>query len=124
MDFFRRIVTLVIVVFAFIYFRAENIHQANAYILGILKNPSSHNLLGEITNSKFGLANLYPLGVGLLILLVFDIIKYNKIDLSEKILKLFLPIRWVVYLAFLLGIIIYGIYGPEFSESAFIYFQF
>lgn len=124
LDFFRRIVTLVIVVFAFIYFRAENIHQANAYILGILKNPSSHNLLGEITNSKFGLANLYPLGVGLFILLVFDIIKYNKIDISEKILKLFLPIRWVVYLAFLLGIIIYGIYGPEFSESAFIYFQF
>ena len=113
-----------IVVFAFIYFRAENIHQGNAYILGILKNPSSNNLLEEIANSKFGLANLYPLGVGIFILLIFDIIKYNKIDLSEKIFKLFLPIRWIVYFTFLLAIIIFGIYGPEFSESAFIYFQF
>ena len=124
MDFFRRILTLVIVVFAFIYFRAENIHQGNAYILGILNNPSSNNLLEEIANSKFALANLYPLGIGIFILLVFDIIKYNKIDLSEKIFKLFLPIRWIVYLAFLLAIIIFGIYGPDFSESAFIYFQF
>lgn len=124
LDFLRRILTLVIVVFAFIYFRAENIHQGNDYILGILNNPSSKNLLEEITNSKFGLANLYPLCIGIFVLLVFDILKYNGIDLGDKILRAFLPIRWIIYLAFLLGIIIYGIYGPEFSESAFIYFQF
>ena len=124
LDFFRRILTLLIVVFAFIYFRAETIHQGNDYILGIINNPWSKNLLEEITNSKFGLANLYPLGVGIFILLVFDILKYNRINLGEKIIRLVLPIRWIIYLAFLLGIIIFGIYGPEFSESAFIYFQF
>ena len=124
LDFFRRILTLFIVVFAFIYFRAETIHQGNDYILGIINNPWSNNLLEEITSSKFGLANLYPLGVGIFILLVFDILKYNRINLGEKIIRLVLPIRWIIYLAFLLGIIIFGIYGPEFSESAFIYFQF
>ena len=124
LDFFRRILTLFIVVFAFIYFRAETIHQGNDYILGIINNPWSNNLLEEITNSKFGLANLYPLGVGIFILLVFDILKYNRINLGEEIIRLVLPIRWIIYLAFLLGIIIFGIYGPEFSESAFIYFQF
>lgn len=124
LDFFRRILTLLIVVFAFIYFRAETIHQGNDYILGIINNPWSNNLLEEITSSKFGLANLYPLGVGIFILLVFDILKYNRINLGEKIIRLVLPIRWIIYLAFILGIIIFGIYGPEFSESAFIYFQF
>ena len=124
LDFFRRILTLLIVVFAFIYFRAETIHQGNDYILGIINNPWSNNLLEEITSSEFGLANLYPLGVGIFILLVFDILKYNRINLGEKIIRLALPIRWIIYLAFLLGIIIFGIYGPEFSESAFIYFQF
>ena len=124
LDFFGRILTLLIVVFAFIYFRAETIHQGNDYILGIINNPWSNNLLEEITNSKFGLANLYPLGVGIFILLVFDILKYNRINLGEKIIRLVLPIRWIIYLAFILGIIIFGIYGPEFSESAFIYFQF
>lgn len=124
LDFFRRILTLLIVVFAFIYFRAETIHQGNEYIMGIISSPWSTNLLEEITSSKFGLANLYPLGVGIFILLVFDILKYNRINLGEKIIRLVLPIRWIIYLAFILGIIIFGIYGPEFSESAFIYFQF
>ena len=102
LDFFRRILTLLIVVFAFIYFRAETIHQGNDYILGIINNPWSNNLLEEITNSKFGLANLYPLGVGIFILLVFDILKYNRINLGEKIIRLVLPIRWIIYLAFIL----------------------
>lgn len=124
LDSIRRILTFIIVVFAFIYFRAENIQQGNEFILSIINNPSSKNLLEEIANSKFGLANIYPLICGLVVLFIFDIIKYNKINLSQKVINLVLPLRWIVYLAFIFAIIIFGIYGPEFSESAFIYFQF
>lgn len=123
-DTIRRVLTFIIVVFAFIYFRAENIQQGNEFILSIINNPSSKNLVHEIANSKFGLANIYPLICGLVVLLIFDIIKYNKINLSQKVINLVLPLRWIVYLAFIFAIIIFGIYGPEFSESAFIYFQF
>ncbi|WP_236251323.1 hypothetical protein [Peptoniphilus harei] len=80
--------------------------------------------LRRITSSEFGLANLYPLGVGIFILLVFDILKYNKINLGEKIIRLVLPIRWIIYLAFLLGIIIFGIYGPEFLSQPLFTFSF
>ena len=123
-DTIRRVLTFIIVVFAFIYFRAENIQQGNEFILSIINNPSSKNLVNEISNSKFGLANIYPLICGLVVLFIFDIIKYNKINLSQKVINLVLPLRWIVYLAFIFAIIIFGIYGPEFSESAFIYFQF
>lgn len=123
-DTVRRVLTFIIVVFAFIYFRAENIHHGNEFILSIINNPSSKNLVHEIANSKFGLANIYPLICGLVVLFIFDIIKYNKINLSQKVINLILPIRWIVYLTFIFAIIIFGIYGPEFSESAFIYFQF
>ena len=123
-DSMRRILTFIIVVFAFIYFRAENIHHGNEFILSIINNPSSKNLLEEIANSKFGLANIYPLICGVVILFIFDILKYNKVNLSQKVINLVLPIRWIIYFAFIFAIIIFGIYGPEFSESAFIYFQF
>lgn len=123
-DTIRRVLTFIIVVFAFIYFRAENIQQGNEFILSIINNPSSKNLVHEIANSKFGLANIYPLICGLVVLFIFDIIKYNKINLSQKVINLVLPLRWIVYLTFIFAIIIFGIYGPEFSESAFIYFQF
>ena len=35
-----------------------------------------------------------------------------------------LPIRWAVYLAGIFAVLIFGVYGPGFSESQFIYFQF
>ena len=124
LDSFRRIITFIIVVFAFIYFRAENIHHGNEYLLAIINNPRSINLMEDLSKTSFGISNIYPLIIGIIILFVFDILKYNKINLVEKVLKIILPIRWLIYLAFIFAIIIFGVYGPEFSESAFIYFQF
>lgn len=124
LDSLRRVLTFIIVVFAFIYFRAENIHHGNEYLLAIINNPRSLNLMEDLSKTKFGTANIYPLLVGIAILFIFDVLKYNKINLSEKVLKIILPIRWIIYLAFIFAIIIFGVYGPEFSESAFIYFQF
>lgn len=124
LDSFRRILTFIIVVFAFIYFRAENIHHGNEYLLAIINNPRSINLMEDLSKTSFGISNIYPLLFGIIILFVFDILKYNKINLLEKVLKIILPIRWLIYLAFIFAIIIFGVYGPDFSESAFIYFQF
>ncbi|MGR5590934.1 MBOAT family O-acyltransferase [Peptoniphilus grossensis] len=124
LDSLRRVLTFIIVVFAFIYFRAENIHHGNEYLLAIINNPRSLNLMEDLAKTKFGTANIYPLLVGVATLFIFDVLKYNKINLSEKVLKIILPIRWIIYLAFIFAIIIFGVYGPEFSESAFIYFQF
>ena len=124
LDTFRRILTFIIVVFAFIYFRAENIHHGNEYLLAIINNPRSLNIMDDLSKTSFGISNIYPLIIGIIILFVFDILKYNKINLAEKVLKIILPIRWLIYLAFIFAIIIFGVYGPEFSESAFIYFQF
>lgn len=124
LDSFRRILTFIIVVFAFIYFRAENIHHGNEYLLAIINNPRSLNIMEDLSKTSFGISNIYPLIIGIIILFVFDILKYNKINLAEKVLKIILPIRWLIYLAFIFAIIIFGVYGPDFSESAFIYFQF
>ena len=124
LDTLRRILTFIIVVFAFIYFRAENIHHGNEYLLAIINNPRSLNIMEDLSKTSFGISNIYPLIIGIIILFVFDILKYNKINLAEKVLKIILPIRWLIYLAFIFAIIIFGVYGPEFSESAFIYFQF
>lgn len=124
LDSFRRILTFIIVVFAFIYFRAENIHHGNEYLLAIINNPRSLNIMEDLSKTSFGISNIYPLIIGIIILFVFDILKYNKINLAEKVLKIILPIRWLIYFAFIFAIIIFGVYGPEFSESAFIYFQF
>ena len=46
------------------------------------------------------------------------------IQVRDYLLRLPLPVRWVCYLVSIYLILIFGIYGPGFSESQFIYFQF
>jgi D-alanyl-lipoteichoic acid acyltransferase DltB (MBOAT superfamily) len=62
--------------------------------------------------------------VSLLILLIVDLCKYNKINLIVWITKQGLWFRWLIYFTAIFGILIFGVYGPGYDASQFIYFQF
>lgn len=124
-NFFRRILTFIIVVFAFIFFRAENIHDGLNFIGNIFAKSFDYEIfLRELSKTDFGFINLYPLLISLALLFFIDIFKYNGINLILKVEKLILPFRWIVLLLMIFTILIFGVYGPGFSESQFIYFQF
>ena len=55
---------------------------------------------------------------------VVDGLNAAHIQVRDYLLRLPLPVRWVCYLVCIYLILIFGIYGPGFSESQFIYFQF
>lgn len=124
-DLLRRILCFLFVVFAFIFFRAKNIKEANIFIKNLFAfNLSWHLFFKDLEKSNFGYNNLAVLGISLFILFLVDLIKYNKIDPLKILQKVFLPLRWVLYFIIIFSILIFGIYGPGFSESQFIYFQF
>ena len=58
------------------------------------------------------------------ILAVADICKYRNIHLIEWITKQGIWFRWLIYFAAIFGILIFGVYGPGYDASQFIYFQF
>ena len=60
----------------------------------------------------------------LMILIGADICKYIGFQVSTFIMKQGIWFRWMIYLAAIFGVLIYGIYGPAYSASEFIYFQF
>ena len=62
--------------------------------------------------------------VGFFVLLIADILKYRKTDTLKRFLQLPLAVRWLILYAAIISILIFGIYGPEFDASTFIYFQF
>lgn len=62
--------------------------------------------------------------VSLAILLVFDICKYKKTDVITWICRQGVWLRWLIYYTAIFGILIFGIYGPGYDASQFIYFQF
>ena len=48
----------------------------------------------------------------------------RKIDIKAALARQNLVFRWLVYYGMILTVLIFGIYGPEYDATAFIYFQF
>lgn len=121
----KTLVTFVFVDFTWIFFRADNMHDALHMIKSILTvhNPwiffdDSIYTLG-LTRKQFHL-----LAFSLLILLVADWLKYKKINLLDKLLGQNIWCRWPVYIAGILFVLIFGIWGSAYDAQAFVYFQF
>ena len=116
----RRLITFVVAVISFVIFRSKNIGAAKAFILGILKRQA-----GTLDASiAFPYEDTVILLIAIAILIVIDILIYNKVNMVERIEKRSLIIRWPIYIFLLVVILIFGIYGPGYSEAQFIYFQF
>lgn len=116
----RRLITFVVAVISFVIFRSKNIGAAKAFILGILKRQT-----GTLDASiAFPYEDTVILLIAIAMLIVIDILIYNKVNMVERIEKRSLIIRWPIYIFLLVVILIFGIYGPGYSEAQFIYFQF
>ena len=78
--------------------------------------------------------SLYTLGVdetnfGLLILLVIllaavDLVNEKGQTVRSIVASQQLPFRWAVYLTAIAAVLVFGMYGPGFDMSSFIYAQF
>ena len=113
-------ITFVVAVLSFVIFRSKNIGAAKAYLLGILKGQA-----GTMDASiAFPYEDTVILLIAIAILVVVDILIYNKVKLADNIEKRSLLIRWPIYIFLLIATLIFGIYGPGYSEAQFIYFQF
>ena len=100
--------------------QSPQIGAAKAYLLGILKRQA-----GSLDASiAFPYEDTVILLIAIAILIVIDILIYNKVKLADNIERRSLIVRWPIYIFLLLATLIFGIYGPGYSEAQFIYFQF
>ena len=112
-ELFSILLTFSLTVFAWIFFRAENLAHAFQYILGIFKNPSSFLLLGIYWKYK----------TIIILIAIFVIIEWlgrdGQFAISNLGLKWKRPIRYAMYYSIIIAIFWFG--G---KEQQFIYFQF
>lgn len=115
-DFLSIIVTFLLTVIAWIFFRAENIRHAIDYISGIF-SPSF------FTIPMFSGRNREMVTV-LVLIFCFILIEWvgreNEYAIQKINLKWWRPLRWSVYIFFIFILLIFMIL----KESEFIYFQF
>lgn len=120
----QTLLTCVLVIIAWVLFRADTMTVALGY-------------LGRMFTLAPGAADAGVLAFGLDAvewvilacaagtLLLFSLVRYNRGQGPEAYLaQRRLPVRWLILYALFFAIIIFGKYGPKYSQQAFIYFQF
>ncbi len=105
-----------------IFFRAESIQHALGLIGSIFTKPGS--ITAElIASTGFTKDDVVISAVAVLVLLVVDILQ-EKMSVRDALAKQSLVIRWPILYALIIAIIVFGIYGPNYDASSFIYEQF
>jgi len=105
------------------FFRADGFMAA----IGILKNSLVFNpwVLTDGTFLKLGLdrPNFVLCILSIAVLLIISLMQ-EKFSVRKKLQEQNIVFRWLVYYVAIFSIIIFGIYGPDYNASEFIYGQF
>ncbi len=121
---FQTICTFIAVDFAWLFFKAPSALNA----LKIIKQMfSKFNpwILFDGTLYTYGLdqKDFRLMIYCIVILFVVDLLK-SKMKIREKISKQNIVFRWSLYFVGIFAVLIFGIYGPGYDASQFIYFQY
>lgn len=118
-------ITFVLVNFAWIFFRAPTGGDALAIIGQLFAEFNPWIFFdGSIYNLGLNQKDMTVLLLGTALLFFVSLARYNGIKLRDTLAEQNWFFRWGIYLIAIFFILIFGIYGPGFAASQFMYFQF
>ncbi len=79
---------------------------------------------GSLIDLGLDNANWIVLLVAVMVLFVVDFLHERGVQLREGIARQSTVFRWTIYIAAVICVLIFGIYGPEYNATSFIYEQF
>ena len=123
------LVTFGLVDFAWLFFRAESLAAALGMLAHGMRNIglygffSPDNLLG-IQTMALSEKDFFVMLLGLAALMLVDYGKKRGVDFKAALARQNVWFRWMVYYMIVFSVLVFGVYGPTYDASAFIYFQF
>lgn len=121
---FQRLITFIMVDFAWLFFRAGSLTAAVQILRRGLSAPGISTALTGAVHLGIGKKDFAVLIIGLVVLGAVDYCKQKGADLKAALDRRNIVFRYLVYYAMIFAVLIFGIYGPEYDAAAFIYFQF
>lgn len=119
------VVTFLLVDFTWLFFRAATINDALIMLKRMVTGWNPWVIFnGSLLQMGLDGADMLILVISLVILFIVDFCKYQKVHLTGWLCRQGMWFRWMIYLGMLFFILIFGIYGPAYDASQFIYFQF
>ena len=117
--------TFFCICFCWLFFRANSLTTAFGFIKMIIFNLEPKTLTGNLL-LKYGLnkSEVCFLLLSIFVLMICEYLKWRDISLKKNIFSRKWYIQSVVFIAGLLTVAVFGVWGSEYNPAAFIYFQF
>lgn len=116
--------TFIMVDFAWIFFRSGSLGKSKDILRNMLHFNPEILLDGSLYTLGLNENEFHFLLCALLILAIADYLKYKKINVLDKLQQQTLWFRSLAFALLFCAVILFGIFGPEYEASQFIYFQF
>ncbi|MBR4528787.1 MAG: MBOAT family protein [Lachnospiraceae bacterium] len=120
----RIVWTFLLVNLAWIFFRMGSLAGAFRVIAGFARPGWAEFFSGTLLSLGLNLPEWRLLAAGLAVVLISDLCSLKDIRISRIIADSPLPLRWAVYIAGVLIVLICGVWGPGYDASSFIYYRF
>ena len=119
------IVTFLLIDLSWIFFRAENSREAVGFLIRMFQGLRISALFdGSLYRMNLDKGEFWIAVAAIVILGVVSAMQYRGFRLREALAKQGMWFRFMVYLGIIFAILIFGIYGPNFNASEFIYFKY
>ncbi len=106
---------------AWVFFKSGSLTTAVQVFETLFTAPAVvGTLLGNLNWDKW---ELLAAALGTLVLFVVDLCSLRG-EVTPRVVAAPLPLRWLIYLALLLAVVVFGVYGTGYDAQDFIYFQF
>lgn len=117
--------TTAFVLFGMLIFRATSLENANQMFMSMFTSQNMGMIFdGRLYNIGFTGADFIVLIIGMIIMFVVSLLQEKEYNIRKTISKQNIPFRWCLYYMIIFAIILFGIYGPGYNVSDFIYGQF
>lgn len=116
--------TFIMVDFAWIFFRSGSLGKSKDILRNMLHFNPEVLLDGSLYTLGTNENEFHFLLCALLILAIADYLKYKKINVLDKLQQQALWFRSLAFALLFCAVVLFGIFGPEYEASQFIYFQF
>lgn len=119
------IITFILVDISWVFFRA-NTSIDGIKILGRIFIDFQAGMLfdGSLYTMGLNATEFWIAIFAFVILAFFSVLQYRKVPIRATLAKQGIWFRFLVYITAIFIVLIFGVYGPNFDSSQFIYFQF
>ena len=121
----QMIITFVLVDISWVFFRAASFIDATDILRSIFVSWNPWIFFdGSLFNMGLEQGQLTLLFLAIGVLLVVSFLQERNLKLRAALARQETWFRWAIYIIMVFTLLIYGVYGPGFAASSFIYFQF